>query len=68
MTSIGTLFRGKTDVTDTNGIVSDDTSLIYTFSNFDEFQYFTGITRFPINTNPFGGCLKLNYIIAPKNI
>lgn len=71
ITSIGTLFRYKTNVTDSNGIVSDDTSTQYKFSTFNEFEYFTGITTIPIietYSGAFASCVYLTSIKLPSRL
>lgn len=71
--SIGTLFRGKTSVIDTNGIVSSDTTASYSFNSFDEFKYFTGVTTITAGSSTsslgaFGGCTNLTSIEIPNSV
>lgn len=72
ITSVGTIFRGETTVTDTEGIVSSDTTAEYDFESFDELGYF-GITSIAAGSSTsdlggFGGCIKLERIILPETV
>lgn len=72
ITSISTIFRNAVDVVDANGIVSDDTTLEYSFTSFNELQYF-GITSIAAGSSTsalgsFGGCTKLERIILPETV
>lgn len=66
------IFRGKTTVVDTNGVVSDDTTAEYDFDSFEEFQYFdnTSVTAGSSTSalGAFGGCTKLKKIILPNTV
>lgn len=73
MTSISTLFRGKTTVLDSSGVVSDDTSAEYSFESFDEFKYWTGLTTITAGSSTsalgaFGGCTALESIEIPEGV
>ena len=63
ITSIGTWFKSKTNVTDTNGIVTSDTAATYQFTDFDVFQYFSGVTR----GCALEGSSGVKYITLPPN-
>lgn len=64
ITAISTWFKQKVSVTDTNGIVSSDSTISYNFEHFDELQYF-GITGL---SNAFYDCSKLESVILPSTI
>ena len=61
VTSFGTIFRNKRNVVDSNGIVSDDTSLSYTFDNFDEIIYFSSV--YSLEQYAFDACSSLTGIL-----
>ena len=72
ITSISTIFRNGVDIVDANGIVSDDTTLEYSFTSFEELQY-TRITSIAAGSSTsdlggFGGCTKLERIILPETV
>lgn len=62
----GGWFQGVKTVTDTNGIVSSDTTATYTFSSFTEFQYFTSVAS--VVGNGFQGCTNLEDITLPTSV
>lgn len=63
ITSIGSSFKSKTNVTDTNGIVTSDVTATYAFTSFDEFQYFSGVTI----GCALEGSTGVKYITLPPN-
>lgn len=65
VTSVGTWFSQKTTVSDTNGIVSSDTTATYNFESFDEFRFFG--TTFLAN-DVFKNCTMLSSIILSTTI
>lgn len=67
------VFRGKTTVTDTNGIVTDDTTESYNFTSFNEFKHFTGVKVVHAGSSTsvlggFGGCTSLQSIELPEGL
>lgn len=64
--SLSSWFSGKSIVTDSIGIVSSDTTLSYEFDEFDELEYFTGVTS--INRGAFGSCTNLETVNIPSSV
>lgn len=60
LTNIETWFKNITTLTDSLGIVSDDTTQTYDFDTFDELQYF-GVTG--LANQAFLGCSNLESIV-----
>lgn len=58
-------FKNKTSVTDSNGIVSNDTSISYKFTTFNEFKWFTGVSYIH---DLFNKCSELSMVILPNTI
>lgn len=54
------------EVTDTNGIVSSDTSATYKIEEFDEYQYFTNITT--VKAYLLCNCQDLESVTLPSSV
>lgn len=59
-------FGSASSLTDSNGIVTDDTTISYNFDSFDEFEYFTGLTT--LMGDWFDRCSNLTSIKIPSGI
>lgn len=73
ITTISNWFTGVTEVTDTNAIVTSDNTQSYTFDEFDELEYFTGITKLgdsstTTGNGTFQGCSNLASIKLPNTL
>lgn len=60
-----TYFRNKTSVIDSNGIVSNDNSITYKFTSFNEFKWFTGVSYI---SDLFNRCSELSTVVLPNTI
>lgn len=69
--TMGRWFNAVTTKTDTNGIVTSDTTAVYTFDRFNEFRYFTGQTSIgntSATTMNFYSSTNLKYLTTPGTI
>lgn len=66
ITSIGTWFSGVKNPYDSNGIVSSDTTMQYSFNDFIELKYFTGVST--LSGAVFQNCSNLTRLGISKNL